>query len=174
MTEDNVFVCDSCGETAVDGVRFDGYILNAKTERAWRFNVQETTTTYEGIQPVDVWACSNCSRSAFAKSKMKMKVPFTVSGIAFLILGLVLSGLFMFVDAAPSSFHLFIWLFVAVIEAVLVWGYLARKNKVDPELSWVTLVMGTDLAMRRGGNKFWSKATYARFAARQGPFANVR
>ena len=80
MTESNVFVCDSCGETAVDGVRFDGYILNAKTERAWRFNVQETTTTYEGIQPVDVWVCSNCSRSAFAKSKMKGKANFIGGG----------------------------------------------------------------------------------------------
>jgi len=30
------------------------------------------------------------------------------------------------------------------------------------------------LAMRRGGNKFWSKATYAQFATRKGPFANVR
>jgi ribosomal protein L28 len=173
MTESNVFVCDSCGETAVDGVRFDGYILNAKTERAWRFNVQETTTTYEGIQPVDVWVCSNCSRSAFAKSKMKNKALFAVSGVVFFVLGLVLSGL-MFVAAAPSNAHLFIWLFVAVIEAVLVWAYLAGKNRVDPPLAWVTLAMGTLLAMRRGGNKFWSKAIYAQFAARKGPFANVR
>lgn len=172
MTESNVFVCDSCGETAVDGVRFDGYILNAKTDVAWRFNVRETTTTYEGIQPVDVWVCSNCSRSAFAKSKTKAKANFIGGGVAFLVLGLVLSGL-MFVAAAPYA-HLFIWLFVAVIEAVLVWAYLAGKNRVDPPLAWVTLGMGTLLAMRRGGNKFWSKATYARFAARQGPFANVR
>ncbi len=173
MTESNVFVCDSCGETAVDGVRFDGYILNAKTERAWRFNVQETTTTYEGIQPVDVWVCSNCSRSAFAKSKMKNKANFIGGGVAFLVLGLVLSGL-MLVAAAASNAHLFIWLFVAVIEAFLAWAYRFGKSRIDPPLSWVTLAMGTLLAMRRGGNKFWSKATYAQFATRKGPFANVR
>ena len=173
MTESNVFVCDSCGETAVDGVRFDGYILNTSFVRAWRFNVQETTTTYEGIQPVDVWVCSNCSRVAFAQLKRgSSKGTVIGEGVAFLALGLLLSGL-MLAAAAPGGL-LFIWFFVAVIEALLVWAYLAGKRKVDPSLRWVTLAMGTGVAKRRGGNKFWSKATYAQFAARKGPFVNVR